>query len=113
MIDSSGHVVVTGGNSGIARGVARAGASVAIWSRRQERNAEAVTELEGLGAAAIGMRCDVSDEDNHADAMRAPLNRCGGPPRPASRSPATSWHGPRPRSAPKCVITTARPSTAC
>ncbi len=39
MIDLSGRVVVvTGGNSGIglgiARGVARAGASVAIWSRR-------------------------------------------------------------------------------
>ena len=81
MIDSSGHVVVTGGNSGIglgiARGVARAGASVAIWSRRQERNAEAVTELEGLGAAAIGVRCDVSDEGNVADAMRASLDRFG------------------------------------
>jgi NAD(P)-dependent dehydrogenase (short-subunit alcohol dehydrogenase family) len=39
VIDLSGRVVVvTGGNSGIglgmARGVARAGGSVAIWSRR-------------------------------------------------------------------------------
>jgi NAD(P)-dependent dehydrogenase (short-subunit alcohol dehydrogenase family) len=77
VIDSSGHVVVTGGNSGVGLGIDRAGASVAIWSRRQERNAEAVTELEGLGAAAIGVRCDVSDEDNVADAMRAPLDRFG------------------------------------
>ena len=83
MIDLSGRVVVvTGGNSGIglgiARGVARAGASVAIWSRRAERNAEAVAELEGLGATAIGVRCDVSDEDNVAGAMRATLDRFGG-----------------------------------
>ena len=82
MIDLSGRVViVTGGNSGIglgvARGVARAGASVAIWSRRAERNAEAVAELEGLGATAIGVRCDVSDEDNVAGAMRATLDRFG------------------------------------
>ncbi len=58
-------------------GVARAGASVAIWSRRDGRNAEAVAELEGLGATAIGVRCDVSDEDNVADAMRATLDRFG------------------------------------
>ena len=82
MIDLSGRVViVTGGNSGIglgiARGVARAGASVALWSRRAERNAEAVAELEGLGATAAGVRCDVSDEDNVAGAMRQTLDRFG------------------------------------
>jgi len=42
--------------------------SVAIWSRREERNAEAVAELEELGAATIGIQCDVSDEDNVARA---------------------------------------------
>lgn len=82
MIDLCGRVViVTGGNSGIglgiARGVARAGASVAIWSRRQQRNAEAVAELQRLGAAAIGVRCDVSDEGNVAAAMRETLDRFG------------------------------------
>ena len=82
MIDLSGRVViVTGGNSGIglgiARGVARAGASVAIWSRRAERNAAAVAELEALGAAAIGVQCDVSDEDTVAGAMRATPDRFG------------------------------------
>ena len=82
MIDLSGRVViVTGGNSGIglgiARGVARAGASVAIWSRRQQRNAEAVAELERLGAAAIGVQCDVSDEGNVVGAMRETLDRFG------------------------------------
>ena len=82
MIDLSGRVViVTGGNSGIglgiARGVARAGAAVAIWSRRKERNAEAVAELEGLGATAIGVQCDVSDEGNVVRAMRETLDRFG------------------------------------
>jgi NAD(P)-dependent dehydrogenase (short-subunit alcohol dehydrogenase family) len=82
VIDLSGRIViVTGGNSGIglgiARGVARAGASVAIWSRRAERNAEAVAEPEGLGATAIGVRCDVSDEGNVAAAVRATLGRYG------------------------------------
>ena len=82
MIDLSGRVViVTGGNSGIglgiARGVARAGASVALWSRRAERNAEAVAELEGLGATAAGVRCDVSEQDDVAAAMRQTLDRFG------------------------------------
>jgi NAD(P)-dependent dehydrogenase (short-subunit alcohol dehydrogenase family) len=82
VIDLSGRVViVTGGNSGIglgiARGVARAGASVAIWSRREERNAEAVAELEGLGATALGVQCDVGDEDTVAGAMRATFYRLG------------------------------------
>ena len=82
MIDLSGRVVVvTGGNSGIglgiARGVARAGGSVAVWSRRAERNAEAVAELEGLGATAAGFQCDVGDEPNVAEAMRQTLERFG------------------------------------
>jgi hypothetical protein len=82
VIDLSGRVVVvTGGNSGIglgiARGVARAGGSVAVWSRRAERNAAAVAELEGLGATAAGVQCDVGDEDDVAAAMRQTLDRFG------------------------------------
>ena len=82
MIDLSGRVVVvTGGNSGIglgiARGVARAGGTVAIWSRRAERNAQAVAELEKLGAVAAGVRCDVSDEGDVTAAMRETLDRFG------------------------------------
>jgi NAD(P)-dependent dehydrogenase (short-subunit alcohol dehydrogenase family) len=82
VIDLSGRIViVTGGNSGIglgiARGVARAGASVAIWSRRADRNAGAAAELQELGATAIGVPCDVSDEENVARAMQATLDRFG------------------------------------
>jgi NAD(P)-dependent dehydrogenase (short-subunit alcohol dehydrogenase family) len=79
VIDLSGRaVIVTGGNSGIglgiARGVARAGASVAVWSRRHERNLAAVAELERLGATAIGVQCDVSDEDNVAGRWGVPAS---------------------------------------
>ncbi len=70
-------VLVTGGNSGIGLGIARAGASVAVWARRHERNLAAVAELERLGTTAIGVQCDVSDEDNVAAAMRETLDRFG------------------------------------
>jgi NAD(P)-dependent dehydrogenase (short-subunit alcohol dehydrogenase family) len=64
-LDLSGHVtVVTGGNNGIglgmARGLARAGASVAIWGRNSERNARAVEEL-GEHGKARAFACDVAD----------------------------------------------------
>lgn len=82
MIDLSGRVViVTGGNAGIgfgiARGVARSGGSVAIWSRRPDRNAEAVEQLQALGAEAAGFECDVTDEDQTTASMRSTLERFG------------------------------------
>ena len=82
MFDLHGHVgLVTGGNSGIglglARGLARAGASLAIWGRDEERNAAAVAELEGLGAKALALRCDVSREDEIARGVEQTLERLG------------------------------------
>lgn len=66
-------VVVTGGNSGIglgiARGVARAGADVAIWARSARRNDDAVDELRSLGGRAIAVSCDVSSEQEIRDAV--------------------------------------------
>ena len=67
MFDLSGRtVVVTGGNGGIglgyARGVAKAGANVAIWARNEEKNTKAKEELESHGAKVITLACDVSDE---------------------------------------------------
>lgn len=59
-------VLVTGGNSGIgaamATALAEAGAAVAIWGRRGDRNDAVVSGLTAAGAMAVGRVVDVSDE---------------------------------------------------
>lgn len=74
-------VVVTGGNRGIglglARGVARAGASVSIWARDSEASAAAVAELEALGARAMRVECDVTDEAQVSEAAAKTLRSLG------------------------------------
>lgn len=60
----------------MARGLAKAGASVAIWSRSEEHNAAAVAELSELGEAS-GFRCDVTDPDDIATVMAATVDRYG------------------------------------
>src|SRR5690606_19083933 len=75
LFDLTGHVsIVTGGNRGIgfglARGLARANASVAIWARDLEKADEAVGRLSGLGKGeAISVACDVTDERSVIDAL--------------------------------------------
>ncbi|NMN95903.1 SDR family NAD(P)-dependent oxidoreductase [Antrihabitans stalactiti] len=68
--DLTGHVaIVTGGNAGIglgmARGLCRSGAAIAIWGTNADRNAAAVRELAGIGGddRVTAMTVDVSDED--------------------------------------------------
>jgi len=65
--DLSGKVaIVTGGNGGIglgmARGLAAAGAAVAIVGRDEAKSNAAVAELGQSGAKAICLRADVTDE---------------------------------------------------
>jgi ribosomal protein S18 acetylase RimI-like enzyme len=82
MFDLSGRVaVVTGGNGGIglgiARGLAEAGAAIAIWARNADKNETAVKELEGLGVKALALPCDVSDEAQVADVTAKTVEALG------------------------------------
>lgn len=74
--------VVTGGNGGIglgmARGLARAGAAVAVVGRKAEKLAAAVEHLEALGARAVGLPCDVADGEAVANLPGQVADRLGG-----------------------------------
>lgn len=83
LFDLSGRVaLVTGGNGGIglamARGLAKAGASVAIWGRNAHKNAAAAEELRALGKGEVlALDCDVADETAIEEAMAATLDAFG------------------------------------
>ena len=80
--DLKGRVaVVTGGNGGIglgmARGMAAAGAAIVVAGRNREKSARAVTELEGLGARAVAIEVDVTDEASVTALIHAAAERWG------------------------------------
>lgn len=67
LFDLSGKVaIVTGGNGGIglgmARGLAQAGATIAVVGRNQTKSRDAVAELTESGARAIAIAADVTDK---------------------------------------------------
>ncbi len=74
IFDLSGRVaIVTGGNGGIGRaiaiGLARAGASVAVLARNEEKNRKVLGELRALGRPALILRLDVTDRAALAPAI--------------------------------------------
>lgn len=81
--DLTGHVaIVTGGNRGIglglARGLAGAGASVAVWARDLAAAEKAVEELSPLGGGEVeALPCDVTDEQAVGEALEATVDRFG------------------------------------
>ena len=80
--DLSGRAaVVTGGNGGIglgmARGLAKAGANVAIAGRNAEKNAAAVRELQALGAQVLAIEADVTVEEDCRRLVEATAARFG------------------------------------
>ena len=65
--DLTGKVaLITGGNSGIglgmAKAVAAAGADVAIWGTNAAKNAAAREEIAKSGRKVVALECDVGDE---------------------------------------------------
>ena len=108
MFDLKGHVsVITGGNGGIglgmARGLAKSGASIAVWGRNRDKNAKAVAELKGLGVEAKAFQCDVAIEDQVVKGMTDTLAYFGrvdscfanagtGIPRPVTETTMDDWN---------------------
>lgn len=83
MFSLQGHVaVVTGGSTGLglgmARGLARCGANVALWARNPERLAAAAAEVAATAAGAVlPLVCDVADEEAVRRAMAETCARFG------------------------------------
>jgi 2-deoxy-D-gluconate 3-dehydrogenase len=80
--DLTGRVaVVTGGNGGIglgmARGLAEKGASLVVAGRDQAKSAAAVAELESLGADAMAVAVEVTDEASCKVMVESTVERFG------------------------------------
>lgn len=75
-------VAVTGGASGIGAAICRrfaqAGAHIALLDLDGEGAECLARELEGRGARALGLRCDVSREEECSDAIGTILRSFGG-----------------------------------
>ena len=100
MQDVTGKVaVVTGGASGIGRGMCRAfagaGMKVVVADLDPDRIAATVEELQGNGAEAVGAACDVSKLEEVEALAKTALDASG---RCTSSATTPASASPRPRS---------------
>src|SRR6516165_5374872 len=82
LFDLTGRVaVVTGGNGGIglgmAKGLAAAGATVALAARNAEKGEAAVVALTASGARSAFIALDVADHDSCRAMIEATVGRFG------------------------------------
>lgn len=82
IFDLTGKVaIITGGNGGLglgmARGLASAGAAVAVVGRNQDKIDNAVKTLAAAGAKALGIQADVSSEDDVNRMVRETVDHFG------------------------------------
>jgi 2-deoxy-D-gluconate 3-dehydrogenase len=82
LFDLGGKVaIVTGGNGGIglgmARGLAEAGANIAVVGRNEAKSIAAVAELKQCGVKAISVAADVTDQAAVADMVELALREFG------------------------------------
>ena len=82
LFDLSGKVaIVTGGNGGIglgmARGLAEAGAAVAIVGRNEAKSNAAVADLKQRGVKAISVTADVTDKSAVATTVERTIRELG------------------------------------
>jgi len=83
MFSLKGRVaIVTGGNGGIGKGIARglaaAGSSIVIGARNEEKTSETVREIErDFGVPILGLRVDVRNPGDIQAMVRATVERFG------------------------------------
>jgi NAD(P)-dependent dehydrogenase (short-subunit alcohol dehydrogenase family) len=80
--DLSGKAaVITGGNSGIglgfAKALAAAGADVCVWGTNPDKNAAAEKELQEIAPSAFALQCNVANEEQVEASMATVIERFG------------------------------------